>query len=137
MNGKIFSRLLLFSLFCAILNPVESSAQRKKQLAVLNFDFSTVDTRIVSRAYGGRQNIAVRISDKLVTALLGLGTCQVIERSQLQKILYEQNLGSQGRIDASTAARIGKVLGVDALILGNVSAFDLKGLPKSRTDSSW
>lgn len=137
MSLKIYCRTLLFALVCWVLIHPESLAQRKKQLAVLNFDFSTVDIGIADRAYGGKQNLAVRISDKLITSLLGLGTCQVIERSQLEKILNEQNLGVSGRIDASTAASIGKILGVDALIIGNVAAFDLKGLPKSSTDSMW
>lgn len=130
-------RQVLFIVVCLALASTDSLAQRKKQMAVLSFDFSTVDIGIADRAYGGKQNLAVRISDKLITSLLGLGSCQVIERTQLEKILYEQNLGVSGRIDASTAAKVGRVLGVDSLIVGNVSVFDLKGLPTSTNDTMW
>lgn len=131
------SRQLFLAVLCCVLVYPHSYAQRKKQLAVLNFDFSTVDIGIADRAYGGKQNLAIRISDKLITALLNLGSCQVIERSQLEKIMYEQNLGISGRIDASTAAKVGKILGVDSLIIGNVSVFELKGMPKGKNDTLW
>jgi len=114
-----------------------AQAQRKKQIAVLDFDFATVDIGLAHRAYGGQENLARRVSDKLVTSLVGLGTCQVIERSQLEKVLREQNLGREGRIDPSTAARVGRILGVDALIIGAVSVFDLQGLPKDSSDTIW
>lgn len=113
-----------------------TSAQRKKQIAVLDFDFATVDLGLADRAYGGRQNLARRVAEKLVTSLVGLGTCQVIERSQLEKVLREQNLGTEGRIDASTAAKVGQILGVDALVIGSVSIFELLGVPKPN-DPIW
>lgn len=131
------SRLVVLLMICVCLSYSQSYAQRKKQLAVLNFDFSTVDIGVADRVYGGRENVAIRISDKLITSLLGLGSCQVIERSQLEKVLYEQNLGVSGRIDPSTAAKVGRILGVDSLIIGNVAVFDLKGLPSSSTDTMW
>src|SRR5438552_12401741 len=129
--GFLMVCLLMFGLSADL-----KAAQRKKQIAVLDFDFATVDLGLADRAYGGKQNLARRVADKLVTSLVGLGTCQVIERSQLEKVLREQNLGSQGRIDASTAAKVGRILGVDALIIGNVSIFELQGLPQS-TDNIW
>lgn len=137
MKANKFCLMFTLSLICLLMTTSVTYAQRKKQLAVLNFDFSTVDIGIADRAFGGKQNLAVRISDKLITSLLGLGSCQVIERSKLERILYEQNLGTSGRIDPSTAAKVGKILGVDSLIIGNVAVFDLKGLPTSQTDTMW
>jgi curli biogenesis system outer membrane secretion channel CsgG len=133
---KSFRRVVAGLIACLSLVP-SALAQRKKQIAVLNFDFATVDIGLAHRAYGGQENLARRVSDKLVTSLVGLGTCQVIERSQLEKVLHEQNLGREGRIDPSTAARIGRILGVDALILGSVSVFDLQGLPQDGRDTIW
>lgn len=40
--------------------------------------------------------------------------------------MAEQNLGQSGRIDSSTAAKIGKVLGVEAVVFGSVNQFDLQ-----------
>jgi curli biogenesis system outer membrane secretion channel CsgG len=47
----------------------------------------------------------------------------VIERKALDKILAEQNFSNSDRADPSTAARIGKVLGVDAIIIGSITQF--------------
>ncbi len=61
------------------------------------------------------------VFDKLLTALFNQKRFKVIERNQLEKILDEQKLGMTGVIDASTAAELGKGIGVDAIILGSVS----------------
>ncbi|TGN21151.1 CsgG/HfaB family protein [Leptospira idonii] len=55
---------------------------------------------------------------------------KVIERDQLSKVINEQSFSKTGIIDTQTAVRIGKVLGVDALVFGRGSAlrkYDLKG----------
>jgi len=46
---------------------------------------------------------------------------QVIEREQLQKILKEQRLSLSGTVDENSAAEVGKVLGLDVIIMGNFS----------------
>ncbi len=56
----------------------------------------------------------------------------VIEREQLSKVVNEQAFSKTGVIDTQTAVRIGKILGVDALVFGRGSAlrkFDTKGNP--------
>lgn len=45
----------------------------------------------------------------------------VVERSRLDAVLKEQNLGTTGIVDEGQAANLGKVLGVDAIIIGTVS----------------
>ena len=45
----------------------------------------------------------------------------VVERSQLESVLAEQNLSNTGIVDDAQAASIGQVLGIDAVILGSVS----------------
>ncbi len=61
------------------------------------------------------------VFDKLITALFNQERFKVIERNQLERILDEQKLGMTGVIDASTAAKLGKGIGVDAIILGSIS----------------
>lgn len=46
----------------------------------------------------------------------------VVERSQLDKVLNEQKFGTTGLMDDSQAAQIGQVLGVDVIISGSVSS---------------
>lgn len=53
----------------------------------------------------------------------------IIERDQLQKVLKEQRLSLSGAIDESSAAEVGKILGLDIIIMGEVSysSVDEKG----------
>lgn len=45
----------------------------------------------------------------------------VIERAQLEKIMKEQRLSLSGALDESSAAEVGKLLGLDVMIMGSVS----------------
>ena len=51
------------------------------------------------------------------------GTYSVIERSALDRILREQNFSNSDRANPTSAARIGKLLGVDAIIVGSITQF--------------
>ena len=65
--------------------------------------------------------------DKLVQD----GVYSVIERNQLDKILAEQNFSNSDRADPNTAAKIARVLGVDAIIIGSITQF---GRDDKKTD---
>jgi curli biogenesis system outer membrane secretion channel CsgG len=52
------------------------------------------------------------------------GAVTVIERTALDKVLGEQNLSNSDRTDPATAARIGRVLGVDGIVLGTITKWD-------------
>ncbi len=99
-----------------------ASAQQKKRIAVLDFDYATVYSD-VGYIFGSNVDVGKGIADLLVTKLVQGGQYSVIERKQLDKIMAEQNLGASGRVDEATAARIGKILGVDALIMGSIHSF--------------
>ncbi|MEP7341522.1 MAG: CsgG/HfaB family protein [Acidobacteriota bacterium] len=135
-STKAFRLTMIFLLALACAVP-SARAQRKKQIAVLNFDFATVDIGLARNVYGNHENLARAISDKLVNTLVAQNSCVVVERSLLEKVLHEQNLGTQGRIDPNTAAKVGKAAGADAIIIGNVAMFELLGEPKSTRDDSW
>lgn len=61
------------------------------------------------------------IQDKIITTLVNQRRFKVFERAQLDKILEEQKLGMAGVVDISTAAEIGKVIGVDAVMCGSIT----------------
>jgi len=46
---------------------------------------------------------------------------QIIEREQLEKILREQRLSLSGAIDEGSAAEVGRLLGLDVIIMSNVN----------------
>jgi hypothetical protein len=44
----------------------------------------------------------------------------LIERSQLSKVMQEQKLGLSGIVDQSNVAKVGKILGLNYLVLGSI-----------------
>jgi curli biogenesis system outer membrane secretion channel CsgG len=114
-------RFLLVIPLLIILIP-SASAQSKPRVAVMNFDYATV--RDVSSAlFGTDVDIGKGISDMLVEKLVNGGVFSVIERKALDTILNEQNLSNSDRFDSSSAAKIGRLLGVDAIITGSITQF--------------
>jgi curli biogenesis system outer membrane secretion channel CsgG len=97
-------------------------AQQKKRVAVLNFEYGTVQSS-VSAIFGTNQDVGKGISDLLVQKLVQDGKYSVIERNAIDKVLGEQNFGNSDRVDSGTAAKIGKILGVDAVIMGSITQF--------------
>lgn len=63
----------------------------------------------------------INVVEQMMTTFFNLNRFKLFERSQLEKILEEQKLGMSGVLDASTAAEIGKGIGVDAIVLGTVT----------------
>src|ERR1051325_920673 len=101
---------------------LSAQAQQKKRVAVMNFDYGTVRTYVMN-IFNSDQDIGKGIADLLVDKLVADGTYSVIERKELDKILNEKNFSNSNRADASSAAKIGKVLGIDAMIIGSITQF--------------
>jgi curli biogenesis system outer membrane secretion channel CsgG len=95
---------------------------RKKRVAIFDFDYATVQTT-TSALFGTNVDVGKGISDLLVKCLVQDGTYSVIEREQMAKILSEQNFSNSDRANPTSAAQIGKLLGVDAIIVGSVTQF--------------
>jgi curli biogenesis system outer membrane secretion channel CsgG len=109
----------VFALFALI---SISHAQQKKRVAVMNFDYATVHQSVLS-IWGADNDIGKGIADLLVDQLVTDGQYSVIERKALDKVLAEQNFSNSDRADPSSAAKLGKVLGVDAIIIGSITQF--------------
>jgi len=99
-----------------------AAAGPKKRVAVMNFDYGTVKTT-VAQIFGSDQDVGKGISDLLVQKLVQDGKYSVIERNALDKILAEQNFSNSDRADSATAAKIGKILGIDCIIIGSITQF--------------
>ena len=95
---------------------------RKKRVAIFDFDYATVQTASAA-AFGTNVDVGKGISDLLVRHLVQDGTYSVIERKAMDKILAEQNFSNSDRADANSAAKIGRLLGVDAIIVGSITQF--------------
>src|SRR5262245_60952670 len=98
------------------------AAPRKKRIAILDFDYATVHNN-VRAIFNSDVDIGQGISDMLVTFLVKDGTYSIIERKALDKILAEQNFANSDRANPASAAKIAKLLGVDAIIVGSITQF--------------
>ena len=107
----------------ALSNDVTTIAQatNRPRIAVLDFDYTPDVGQYYLWYYGGS---ASGSSDILVDRLGNGGQYRVVERSQIEAVLAEQNFGASGRVDASTAAQIGRILGVESVIIGSITKFN-------------
>ncbi|MEO0367928.1 MAG: CsgG/HfaB family protein, partial [Pseudomonadota bacterium] len=68
------------------------------------------------------------IADVFTTEILKTYKYRLIERSQMEQVLDEKALGMQGVISSSEAIQIGKLLGVEGVILGTVPEYGLRAV---------
>ncbi|MCX5794636.1 MAG: FlgO family outer membrane protein [Elusimicrobia bacterium] len=120
--------LLAFLAASASAEPLEKLArkletglkgQTVKQMAVLSFPYHD----------GTMSSGSTIVQERLTTFLVEGGKVQVVERSLLKKALEEMKLETSGLMDPQTTKELGKVLGVDAVLIGT-----LNDLSKKKTE---
>lgn len=117
----LLSLPLLSFVFCGPPAPAQQAPVRHR-VAVLDFGYATVMT--TSQAvFGTNVDIGKGISDMLIDKLINDGSYRVIERNAIDKVINEQNFSNSNRADPATAAKIGHILGVDAVITGDITQF--------------
>ena len=112
-------KLCALVLLCCL---TAQAAPRKKRVAVFDFDYATVRGGVAA-LFGTDVDVGKGISDLLVKRLVQDGTYSVIERKALDKIMSEQNFSNSDRANPNSAAKLGKLLGVDAIIVGSITQF--------------
>jgi len=108
-------------LACVLAVPVEAQ-QLKKRVAVLSFD----DKTDAGYSWGGTKTAGVGMSDMLITELVKSDRYTVLERTEINQVLEEQDLGQQGIVTAQSAAQAGKMLGAEIVIFGAITEFGYK-----------
>ncbi|OQX87046.1 hypothetical protein B6D60_04815 [candidate division KSB1 bacterium 4484_87] len=83
----------------------------RKRVAVLDFE---------NVSGFGTEKFGSAIADMLVSRLARSGRFILIERSSIQQILREQALGQSGVITEESAPQVGKLLGVETLVMGKI-----------------
>ena len=87
------------------------SAKQKTTIAVVEF----------TDLQGNVSDFGRFLAEELVTRLGDLEKFKVIERQLLTKIIAEQKLSLSGVVDPASAKQLGKILGVDAIVVGSVT----------------
>jgi len=64
------------------------------------------------------------LAGMLASELASSGEFRVVERSKLEKVLQEQDLGASGRVRRRTAAKIGRITGAQYLVFATITAYE-------------
>ncbi len=67
--------------------------------------------------------LTIGLQQMLTTEFAQNPALRVVDRTQIRQIMEEQDLGSTGRVDASTAARLGRIVGARYVIMGGFVDF--------------
>lgn len=119
----VYSTILLSSAYSA---KIQESDEVFKSLAE---KLSKVESKLPNKTiaiYGfeviGKKDdpYAKYATEKLTHEIVSEGDLTVIERSRIDQVLKEQSLSLTGAVDSGTAAKIGKILSVDAVIIGTI-----------------
>jgi curli biogenesis system outer membrane secretion channel CsgG len=92
----------------------KAMAGLKRRIGVIDF---------VNKTTYGANRLGTSASDILITELAKSNRFIVVERDKMDKLMEEQKLGLSGAIDPNTAAKMGKILGLNAIVTGAISQF--------------
>jgi len=90
---------------------IEMSEYKKTTIAVI--EFSDLD--------GNVSDLGKFLSEEVITKLFLTKKFKVIERQLLNKVIKEQKLQVSGIVDEVSAKKLGKLLGVNAIVSGTVA----------------
>jgi TolB-like protein len=118
MNRSFRQLLFVPALLLAVAAaaPPASADFRKTKIAVLDFQ--------MQGEQGETKDMGKIVAEWLITGLVETGRFDVIERRLLEKLLEEQKLGVTGAIDPTSAAQLGKILGVKTIVSGTVTSLE-------------
>ena len=86
-----------------------------------SYDFEQV-SRIGIMSFSDEQRSLQGVENLFAKHLIRAGY-RVVERAQLESILREHNISVSGYLSPQTTREIGRILGVDVLLIGEVSSY--------------
>jgi len=73
---------------------------------------------------GVNENEARALTQRLTSEMIALEVYQVVERSEMKKLLDEQKFQYSGCVDTKCAVEIGKMIGAKYMVAGSISKID-------------
>jgi TolB-like protein len=74
-------------------------------------------------SYGDKKEdlsaLSIGLQQRMIHELAANPVLRVVERTDIKKLLDEQDLGASGRVEAATAAKIGKLVGARYAVIGD------------------
>lgn len=117
------TRVLLLLTFLFGMLPLGARAEEPPAVAILDLSNDTGDSSFDSAGPG--------VAAILLTKFTKTSALRVVERSAIQAILDEIDLGASGLVDAGTAAKAGKLVGADYVVAGSLFTVKLPSIAVS------
>ena len=115
---KIFLMVSLISIFSWNSSAEEevrlASRAPKKRIAVIDF---------TNKTSFAEYDIGKGVADMLTTSLWKTDKFVLVERTHLEKVIKEQNFSATDLVASETAVKIGRILGLYAIVLGGITEF--------------
>ena len=105
-----------------ILLAQDPAPAHKPRIAVMDFDYATVKSDSAA-LFGNDQDIGNGIARFLEENLVKDGRYTLIDRKSIETVMKEQNFSNSDRADPTNAAKIGRLLSVDAILVGSITEF--------------
>ncbi|HPG39883.1 MAG TPA: CsgG/HfaB family protein [bacterium] len=116
---KIICFVTILFLGSILLSGAAAQTEGKRTIAILYFENNSLAQKTEM------DPLCKGLTDMLITEFSKISQFQVVERSQLQKLVEEISLGQSGMVDAGTAQQVGNLLGARNLLLGSfMNMFD-------------
>ena len=119
MAKKMFLALLGIGCFALNLYAGEIPYEDRAIAAIMPFSYHVDEYPQYEKSVSG-------LADALAVDLLNTNKIRLIERSRVDAVLKEINLGQTGAIDSATASRAGKQLGAQEVIVGSIVALSIR-----------
>lgn len=111
----------LFILILILMVLGSSTLQAEKpRVGVLRF----TNTVAGNSFWNWNNKVAEELQDMLASELVSTRAFQVLERSEINAVLSEQDLSASGRVSKNTLVKMKRIKGAKYLIAGTVSAFE-------------
>jgi curli biogenesis system outer membrane secretion channel CsgG len=98
------------------------SKARLRRAAIDEFDWAAVKTA-VNDIFKTEVDIGKGIRAMLTKRLQEAGKIRIVERAKIKTLMGEQDFGSSNRVKKGTNAGIGKIMGADVYLMGDIVTF--------------
>ena len=102
--------------------PSQTTSPAPKRLAILPFNDSAV-MKSSQEVFGSSVDVGKGMAESLTRQLMKDADYSVTPQETVTKVMAEQKFSKSDRTDRESAARIGKILGVDLVVIGYMTEF--------------
>lgn len=115
--------------------PSRPAVTAKKRTLINEFDYSSVRNQ-VQAIFGTQQNIGEGIRALLAKRVADSKQVVVVERQKIDMIQKEQDRNAGNRVKQEIGAKIGRIRGADAILMGEIVVFGRDDKPTKKLGSA-